>query len=287
MKSYQIITLTALVLCATSASVSAQSASPKAETTSAATASSPAATSKKTSIAELVKLKQNPVSGLRQVGLDMSLNPDMPHTGGTEGVYSTQVVWPFRLNDDWRLISYTILPVLQVPEGDGDYKVGLGNTLLNFYVAASKPDKLVWGIGPAILLPTRSDPILGSDRLGLGPSGVLYYAEDKWGAGVVLQNVWSMGGEGINEVNVFSAQYFLNYNLPKGWYLYSNASITADWLADDDDDTWTVPVGGGVGRIFNIGNQPVDVAIQGLYNTVRPSDAADWTINLQISLLFP
>ncbi len=252
-----------------------------------ATTSAQTEPSSSPSIEELVKLKQNPVSGLRQVVLDVTISPDVPVTGGIEASYSTQIVWPFRLGDDWKLISYTIVPVLQAPLGNGDYKVGLGNTLLNLFVSPAKPDgKFVWGAGPTVLIPTRTDPLLGSDRVGLGPSAVLYYAEEKWGAGVVLENVWSLGGDGANEVNAFGAQYFLNYNLPQGWFLYSNATITADWLSPSSD-RWTLPVGGGIGKVFTIGKQSASASIQGLYNAVRPVDAAEWGINLQFSLLFP
>lgn len=249
-----------------------------------ATASTQTETS---SIDELVKLKQNPVSGLRQVSLDVTLSPNVPVTGGTEGSYSTQIVWPFSMGEDWKLISYTIIPVLQEPRGKGSYDVGLGNTLINFFAAPAKPDgNFVWGAGPAILLPTHTDSTLGSDRLGLGPSTVFYYAEDQWGAGLVLQNIWSMGGNGRDEVNAFDAQYFLNYNLPKGWFLYSNASITADWLSPSSD-RWTIPVGGGIGKVFTIGKQSASAAIQSLYNAVRADDAPDWALNFQFSLLFP
>lgn len=245
-----------------------------------------AETEEPSSIESLAKLKQNPVGGLRQVGLDISLNPDVPGTDGTAGNYGTQIVWPFRLNEDWRLISYTILPVLQVPEENGDYKIGTGNTLLNFFVTPAELGKFVWGAGPAVLLPTRSDPMLGSDRVGLGPSAVAYYAEDKWGAGLVLQNVWSLGGEGFDEVNAFGAQYFLNYNLPQGWFLYSNSTITADWLSPSSG-RWTVPVGGGVGKVFNIGQQPVSISFQGIENVIHPDNSPSWGLNFQIGFLFP
>ena len=115
--------------------------------------------------------------------------------------------------------------------------------------------------------------------MGLGPSAVLYYAEDKWGAGIVLQNVWSLGGHGNDEVNAFGAQYFLNYNLPKGWFLFSNATISADWLSPSSD-RWTLPVGAGFGKIFTIGKQSASTTIQGLYNTVRPDGTPDWGINI-------
>lgn len=114
----------------------------------------------------------------------------------------------------------TLEPLVQPPCGDDlpgasgeDSIVGLGDTLINLYVTPTKTGAVVWGAGPAILLPTRTNPALGSNRLGLGPAMVLYYAKDPWSAGVVLQNVWSLGGgSGINEVNEFGAQY--SFSLP-------------------------------------------------------------------------
>jgi hypothetical protein len=141
-------------------------------------------------------------------------------------------------------------------------------------------------VGPAILVPTRTDPALGPDRWALGPSGILFYAKGKWSAGVVLQNIWSLGGSGANRVNEFAAQYIYNYNLPKGWFFYSNATITADWEAEKGD-RWTVPLGGGFGRVFKIGKQPVSLSAQAFYNVVTPDDGPHVTAIVQFSLLFP
>jgi hypothetical protein len=239
------------------------------------------------SVEDIAKLKQNPVSGLRQIGFQAAISPNLPDSSKTLGGYSIQPVWPFPVNEDWRLITYTILPVLQVPGRPGeDTTVGLGDTLLNFYFTPKTPGKIVWGAGPAIQLPTHTDPLLGSNRLGLGPSGILFYAEEKWSAGVVLQNVWSVGGSDSQKFNSFSAQYFLNYNLPEGWFMLSNASITADWRKTSRD-RWTVPVGGGFGKFFKIGNQPVSLSAQAFYNAVTPRNGPDFTAIVQFSLLFP
>jgi hypothetical protein len=240
----------------------------------------------KPSVEDLAKLKQNPLSGLREIVLQAEVSPNMPGSGKTLGSYSIQPVWPFDLGEDWKLVTYTILPVLQLPVPGEDTKVGLGDTLINLYVTPKKPGALIWGVGPAILLPTRTDPALGSDRLGLGPALVLYYAKDAWSAGVVLQNIWSLGGSGINEVNLFGAQYFLTYNLPKGWFVYSNATISANWLADAHD-RWTVPVGGGIGKVFNIGKQPVSLSAQVFSNVVTPNNGPKTTGIVQFSFLFP
>jgi hypothetical protein len=235
----------------------------------------------------LAKLKQDPLSGLRSLIFQAEVSPNVPGSEKTEGSYSTQLVWPFSLSEDWKVITYTILPVLQVPGAPGqDTKVGLGDTLINLYVAPKKPGSVVWGLGPAILLPTRTDPLLGPSSFALGPAAVLYYAKGQASAGVVLQNIWSLGGSGVNEVNLFGAQYFFTYNLPKGWFLFSNATISADWLADERD-RWTLPVGGGIGKVFNIGKQPVSLSAQWFYNAVRPREGPDQTGIVQFSFLFP
>ncbi len=62
--------------------------------------------------------------------------------------------------------------------------------------------------------------------------------------------------------------------------------ITANWEADSDD-TWTVPSGGGVGKIFRIGNQPMNVSAAAYYNVEKPDFGADWQMRLQVQFLFP
>ncbi len=60
-------------------------------------------------------------------------------------------------------------------------------------------------------------------------------------------------------------QPFVNYNMDQGWYLLSSPIVTANCEADSDD-TWTVPVGDGFGKIFRIGNQPINAQLQCFYN---------------------
>ena len=258
-------------------SVQAQEA-PVPQTATADTSQSP-------SVEELAKLKQNPVSGLRQVVFQAVVSPEVPVTGKTAGNYSLQPVWPFPLGKDWRLVTYTILPVVQQPGAAGENTiVGLGDTLINLFVSPRKAKKVVWGAGPAILLPTRTNAALGSDRLSLGPAGLLFYAKGAWSVGLVVQNGWSLGGTGVNKVNAFGAQYLINYNLRKAWYLYSNSTISSNWTADRNN-RWTVPVGGGVGKIFMAGKLPLSASLQMFANVVTPSGAPTWGANFQFAFL--
>jgi hypothetical protein len=81
-------------------------------------------------------------------------------------------------------------------------------------------------------------------------------------------------------------QPFLSYNFKGGLYLTSAPIITADWTADNDN-RWTVPVGGGVGKIFHLGKLPVNMQLSGYYNAVTPDFGGDWQVRAQVQLMFP
>ena len=93
-------------------------------------------------------------------------------------------------------------------------------------------------------------------------------------------------GPGDQDVNLFTWQYFINYNLPKGWYLTSAPIITANWEADSDN-TWTIPSGGGIGKIFRIGKQPINGQVSAYYNVETPEYGPDWQLRIQLQFLFP
>ena len=67
-------------------------------------------------------------------------------------------------------------------------------------------------------------------------------------------------------------QPFVNYNMEGGWYLVSSSIITANWEADSGN-RWTVPLGGGFGKIFRIGNQPMNAQLQGFYHVEHRNSA--------------
>ncbi|MGB6755226.1 MAG: porin family protein, partial [Xanthobacteraceae bacterium] len=75
-----------------------------------------------------------------------------------------------------------------------------------------------------------------------------------------------------------------NYNMAHGWFLTSAPLKTANWLAAPRQQ-WTVPIGGGFGRIFRLGDQPVSADISAYYN-VAPG-TADWQLRATLALLFP
>jgi hypothetical protein len=87
-------------------------------------------------------------------------------------------------------------------------------------------------------------------------------------------------------VRHFLAQYFINYNFNGGWYLTSSPIITGNWVAKPSDQ-WTVPIGGGFGRVFKVNDQPINISLQAFYNVVRPDNGPWWQIRFQLAFLFP
>ena len=155
------------------------------------------------------------------------------------------------------------------------------------FLSPSKPGKLIWGAGPVFVLPTATNKVLGQGKLSVGPSVVALVQPGKWTIGALVNNVWSVAGPSDRrDVKQMTWQYFVNYNLKKGWYLSSAPVITANWQASSGN-VWNVPVGGGVGRVFRLGFQPVNVAAQFYGNAVHPRNGSSWSMRLQIAFLFP
>jgi hypothetical protein len=255
---------------------------------------------------------QNPIADLISLPFQNNTNFDIGHTDNTQNVLNIQPVYPIKLNPNWNLITRPILPVIYQPpffsgrelraleevagSEFGDTEFGLGDLTPEFFFSPRKPIQLgphaslVWGAGPGFQLPTATDELLGTGKWSAGPGFVVFLSDERLHitTGFLILNIWSFAGEENRaDVNAMTLQPFLNYNLPKGWYLTTSPLITANWEANDDN-RWAVPIGGGIGRIFKIGHQPINANIAAYYNVVTPDDTgADWQLRAQWTFLFP
>jgi len=234
----------------------------------------------------LAKAAQNPVADLISVPIQHNANPQYGPDDEYQSVTNIQPVLPFKLNDDWNLITRTILPIVSTPGlGPGqDRKTGLGDATFTAFLSPRDSTGLIWGAGPVVLLPTSSDDRLGADEWGAGISGVALTMPGRWVIGTLLSNVWDIDGK--TDINLFTLQYFINYNFDQGWYFSSAPIITANWEADSGD-RWTVPFGAGFGKIFRIGKQPMNVNLQAFYYAEAPKVLGDWSYRAQLQFMFP
>lgn len=238
--------------------------------------------------AALARAVQNPVASLISVPFQNNTNFGWGPDDDALNTLNIQPVIPVGMSSDWNLILRTIVPITSQPaiSPGGDRKTGLGDVTFTAFLSPKNPGKMIWGAGPVVLLPTATDDRLGTDRWGFGPSVVVLTMSGPWVVGSLFSNVWSAGGSGSDDVNLFTWQYFVNYNMKHGWYLTSSPIITANWESTSDDE-WTIPFGGGVGRIFKIGKQPMNAQMQTFYNVEKPGFVGSWSLRAQLQFMFP
>jgi hypothetical protein len=236
---------------------------------------------------ELAKESQNPIGNIISVPIENNIDFDVGPEDALLNTLSFKPVYPVNLGD-WNLINRAIVPVIYQQErfpGEGE-EFGLGDSTYQAYFSPAAKSPVIWGAGPAIVLPTHTANRLGTDRVSMGPSAVALMKPGRWLFGALAQNVWSVAGGDSEDVNVFSFQYFVNYNFDSGWYLSSTPTIVANWEADSDN-RWTVPFGLGLGKLVRIGGAPVDLKAQGFWNAERPENSAEWALELRVKFLFP
>jgi hypothetical protein len=206
---------------------------------------------------ELAKKTQNPIADLISLPFQNNLNfgygaKDAPHSSSTQYVLNIQPVLPIHVTDELNLITRPIIPVVRQPDLiDGGDTWGLADIQLQTYLGPSKWDKPIFGIGPVFQFPSATNgEKLGTQKWSAGPGAVVLVTPGKWVIGALANNLWSFAGDSDRKnVNLMTVQPFVNYNFEKGWYVHTSPIITANWQGDGDDNVWTVPVGGGFGRI--------------------------------------
>jgi hypothetical protein len=237
----------------------------------------------------LARAAQNPVAAMYSLPFQYNASFRVGPRDQIQHLLNVQPVIPISLNENWNLISRSILPIMGQPDpAEGDHENGIGDLQETLFLSPAQPSKLIWGVGPVVVAPTASDDLLGSGKWSAGPSAVALTMDGPWVVGALVQNVWDFDGlRSRRSVNQFLLQPIVNYNMAGGWYLVSSPIITADWQTELGRDVWTVPVGGGVGRIMKICDQAVNVSLQAYYDVAHPTDGPGWSLRLQFTLLFP
>jgi hypothetical protein len=260
----------------------------------------------------LAKAAQNPIASLISLPIQWnstpstqwapnvtvpSADPSLPpvrtnfKANQTQNVVNVQPVIPFKVSDGLTLVTRTIVPFISQPGPRGTSIQSLGDINPSVFFVPTLKGNFTVGVGPTVVIPSATDNRLSSKRWSAGPTGVLVYTKGPIVAGGLINNIWSFAGEDGRDVNKMLIQPFLNYNLPKGWYLTSSPIITANWNQAENKG-WTVPVGAGFGRVFVLGTQPVNASLSAYYNAVKPEVAGqtligDWTFRAQVQFLFP
>jgi hypothetical protein len=200
-------------------------------------------------------------------------------------VLNIQPVVPFRLSDDWNLITRTIVPVASQFDltGPSTSESGLGDSVVTAFLSPSK-GRITWGVGPAFLVPTATDDALGSGKLGIGPSVVALRQSGGWTVGGLANHLVSVAGsEDRAKVNATFVNPFLAYNWRSGAGVTLNVEYTHDWENDVDVLVVNFPTLTGLTRF---GSQTVSFSLSPRFH-FAPETRPDYGVRAAVILVFP
>jgi hypothetical protein len=243
--------------------------------------------------AELAKQSLNPVAALYSVPIQYNWNQKLGPSGeGYQSVTNIQPVLPFTLNEEWNLISRTILPVIDqhglVPGGQAD-KSGVGDVTQSFFFSPKHPTASgwIWGAGPVILVPTGSDELLSGEQWGAGPTVVALKQSNGWTRGILANHIWSLDNsppDDKDKINQTFLQPFFSYTTHTYTTYGINTESTYDWQTRE----WSVPINLFVTQLFKVGHQPMSLQAGPRYWVDSPKDGAEgWGLRVAFTLLFP
>lgn len=242
---------------------------------------------------ELAKKLANPVASLISLPMQMSYSDGYgPEGKGSQTLMNIQPVIPFKLNDDWNLVSRTILPVIRREKIDPRHDVqgGIGDVVQSVFFSPAKPvNGWILGAGPVFLLPTGTND-LSAKKWGMGPTFVALKQMELWGGhltyGGLGNHIWSTGGsdEVTDSISRTFINPFLNFTNSNALSFILMSEATYDW----NEEEWEVPVFLECIKMGSIGNQKVSYGGGVFYNFDRINDGADdFGFRLVFTMLFP
>lgn len=238
--------------------------------------------------AELAKKLSNPVASLIQVPFQNNFDFGAGPAGdGFQYMVNVQPVIPLSLNENWNLISRTILPYVYQENVFGtSSQSGLSDTVQSLFFSPKAATKAgwIWGAGPVLLLPTATDDLLGTEKWGAGPTAVLLKQQNGWTYGALANHLWSFAGAGSRaDVNATFIQPFVSFTTKTFTTFTLNSESTYDW----ENSQWTVPLNGVVSQLVKIGGKPVQFSLGARYYAEKPSGGPDWGLRFAVTFLFP
>ena len=206
---------------------------------------------------EMAKKLANPISSL--ISLPIQANYDENLGSSEEGerwLVNVQPVIPISLNEDWNVISRTIIPLIDqknVPL-PGMEKSGLGDITQSIFFSPKAPTSSgwIWGVGPVLYLDTATDDALGAQKWGAGPTAVALKQVGPWTYGALVNQVNSFAGDGSREdISAAFVQPFVSYVTSTKTTISVNAESSYNWKGNE----WSVPVNLFVAQMLKAGDQ--------------------------------
>jgi len=238
---------------------------------------------------ELAKELANPLASLISIPLDYDYDSDIgPADTGKKWSLTIKPVLPFSLNENWNLISRTIISYVDQEDllpGLGKQS-GLSDLQESLFFSPRKPiNGLLWGAGPVFVFPTASDDLLGSEKWCLGPSGVVLRQQGQWTYGMLAQHIWDYAGPGDRSyVSNTLLQPFVSFTTKTATTLALQTESTYNW----NTEKWAVPINLSISQVLKLGPQIIQLKLGARYWAESPETGPEgWGVKAGIVFLFP
>lgn len=189
-----------------------------------------------------------------QSNIDFNLKPN---DGFRWTMYLLPII-PFSISKDWNSINRLVVPVItQTDIFKGKTQTGISDILINSFISPKGCD-IVWGVGPAVSIPSGFPEELTTKKWGFGPNIIAMKSSGRLTLGALLFHLWSVAGSELRPD--YSYSYFQPvslYNFNGGWGMGLSAEISNEW--NKKTTNGAVILQGS--KLMNIGGQLVNFVL--------------------------
>ena len=226
----------------------------------------------------------NPLAAIISVPLQLNQDGNLgAEDEGTRTTLNFQPVVPFRLGETTNLITRTIIPyVWQDDVVPGTRQSGLGDVLFSAWISPTTASEVIWGVGPALRLPSFSD--VSSDTWAAGITGIALRQTGPWTYGALANHLWDVERDPEVPTNATFLQPFVAFSTESAWTYSLQSESTYDW----EREAWSVPVNASVSKLVLFGKVPINLqAGLGYWLEAPDSGAEGLRLRLQAQVVLP
>jgi len=239
---------------------------------------------------DVAKKLANPIAAMISVPFQYNYDSDIGKDDtGSKSYLNIQPVIPISLNDDWNLISRTIVPIVwqdDIFSGAG-HQSGIGSITESLWFSPKAPTKdgWIWGAGPVFLLPTASNNLLGGDQWGAGPTAIALKQTGHLTYGGLANHVWSFANDTNEEISSTYLQPFFAYVTDAAVTYSLNSESSYNW----ETEQWSVPINAQISKVLKVGEQLISLQAGVRYWAVTEADSSPegWGARLSLTFIFP
>jgi hypothetical protein len=227
---------------------------------------------------EFVKKTENPLANMMSIPFQFNYEYGYGFDdNGAKWTLNIQPVIPIPLSDKFITLSRTIMPIISMDENatmTNESVFGLADIVESIYFGKAI-GSLTFGVGPAFMLPTATDKMLGTGKWSAGPAAIGVYQSKSSGLTLafVTYQVWSFAGpDDRADVNQIFFQPVVS-KVIGDVSVAVNSEIQYYW----DVSAASVPLNLTVSKVVKFGELPVKMALGARYMLENPNKyGAEW-----------